>query len=391
MLRTQIALFAALFFSIASASPGDNLDEFKDCIYQCQQLTCFGNPYHIAQHEHHDYLRKRNYRFRRYEPSWLFDADVAPHLTWLFWDCKSNCDYQCQRIITQERVASGSEIVQFHGKWPFLRLLGVQELALALFSVANFVPHYLGFRQVSQALKAIPQNQAVLRWPLRNVQFMALVAMFAWFFSAIFHVRDFDVTEKLDYFFAGLTVLTGFYGVAFRYFGLYKPQRFIVACFFTLACISAYVAHVTRLLVDWLYTYNMRANIFVGVLQNAVWLLLCFSLYSRYYEQESSEKTIALTHLNYVSPKRVVLSSFYAKTAKHFSLYPLLLCGIVVLGMSLEIFDFPPFFFDLIDAHSLWHLVTVFPAFMGWYEWMIWDVRENIGSEMAAAAEKKQQ
>jgi hypothetical protein len=57
--------------------------------------------------------------------------------------------------------------------------------------------------------------------------------------------------------------------------------------------------------------------------------------------------------------------------------------------MSLEIFDFAPFFFDLVDAHSLWHLVTIVPVYMGWYDWWIWDVYENIWPEIEAAQKKK--
>ena len=38
-------------------------------------------------------------------------------------------------------VSAGLDVPQFHGKWPFARLAGVQEPASAFFSVCNLVPH----------------------------------------------------------------------------------------------------------------------------------------------------------------------------------------------------------------------------------------------------------
>ena len=36
----------------------------------------------------------------------------------------------------------------------------------------------------------------------------------------------------------------------------------------------------------------------------------------------------------------------------------------LLLGISLELNDFPPVA-RLVDAHALWHLVTIFPALFG--------------------------
>ncbi|KAM9893756.1 hypothetical protein OXX69_011596 [Metschnikowia pulcherrima] len=123
-----------------------------------------------------------------------------------------------------------------------------------------------------------------------------------------------------------------------------------------------------------------------------MWGLTCFSLYTKFYEHETGDdKAINLTHLNYVQTKQVLMQSFFAKSSKLFSLYPLVLCGIVILGMSLEIFDFPPILGDLVDAHSLWHLMTVFPALFGWYDWMLWDINENVWDDLRSIQTKKDQ
>lgn len=390
----MLSLTVLLLMAAAAvwASPGDNLDEFRDCRFQCEQLSCYLNPYYLLQNQFEEAL-KASGEYRRYEPLWRFTlGKINLPMQILGWDCPSNCDYQCQQIVTKERVRNDEEVYQFHGKWPFWRIFGVQEVVLALFSLLNFVPHYLGYKFMKDTLNKLPKNQSsFLRVPFNNARFAAVVAMAAWLALTIFHIRDVLLTEKLDYYLAGLTVLTGFYGITFRYFRLYLPQRFLLKYLFFLLCAGAYAAHIYRLETDWLYTYNMQANITVGVLQNIFWGLTCFEIYTKYYNLEKEDDVIRLDHLQYIRSNRIILGSFYSKSPKLYSLYPLLLCFIVIVGMLLEIFDFPPVFFDLVDAHSLWHLVTFFPAFFGWYDWMAWDITNNIWDDLESAAEKKNQ
>ncbi|EGW32199.1 uncharacterized protein SPAPADRAFT_61282 [Spathaspora passalidarum NRRL Y-27907] len=361
--------FLAVLIRLAVGSPGDDLDDFQHCIEQCRQSTC--------QEGHVHY----------YNRAWSFVEMPLPlHLQLLGWTCDSNCDYQCQRIITQERKDRNEEVYQFHGKWPFLRVFGIQELFSVLMSLGNLFVAYLGFRKLWSCVTNTKLGS--LRFQFVNALVLNVVTMFAWIFSTVFHIRDFLVTEHLDYYFAGLTVLTGFHAVGARVFSLYRPDRVLLRWSFTIGCISAYMYHIHRLITDWSYTYNMRANIFIGVWQNVFFALLCYTLYSKYYWLEQSEEK-NLCHLNYIHFKQVILPSFYSSSPKLYSLYPLLLCTIVALGMSLEIFDFPPFFYDLIDAHSLWHLVTIIPAYMGWYDWIIWDISENVIGELVELETKK--
>lgn len=389
--NTLIWFFVVQLFGFTVGSPGDNLDEFDDCLFQCRQIACYNNPYHILQEEYKDIWATQDLEYHRYEPLWHFDSSLPWYLKLLLWNCPSNCDYTCQRIITKERKENHDEVYQFHGKWPFLRVFGIQEFASMVFSLCNFIPHYLGYKKIKKTANENPQSKQILSRAFFNLKLMAVITQMAWIFSAIFHVRDFDITEKLDYYFAGLTVLSGFYNLGFRYFKLYLHSRRFYGIIFTFLCIAAYAGHIYRLVTDWLYTYNMRANIFVGVLQNIFWGLSCYSLYTKYYEEEKEEKSLNLSHLDYVVPGRTILGKFYKKSPKLYSLYPLMMCFIVICGMALEIFDFPPFFFDLIDAHSLWHLVTIIPPVMGWYDWLIWDVNENVYKDIRAEIDKKEQ
>lgn len=329
------------------------------------------------------------YEIHAYNENWLFStAPLSLHLKLLGWDCILNCDYECQRIIKKERSNNNEEIYQFHGKWPFLRVFGIQELASVIFSIGNLIVHVIGFKK---AWKAKNNADSMVKKEYTVLISSSTIAILAWVCSTVFHIRDFLVTERLDYYVAGLTVLSGFYGVVSRYYKLYLPNRLWQRVLFTIICISAYACHIYRLVDDWLYTYNMQANITVGVLQNIFWGLLCFDLYSKYYElgQDEKPEVKPANHLYYVKQNRLLISSFYLRSPKLYSLYPLLLCAIVILGMSLEIFDFPPVFFDLVDAHALWHLVTIIPAFYGYYDWMIWDINENVGTELKEFYSKK--
>jgi len=372
------------------ASHGDDLYIFDDCLYQCEQLTCYNNPYHIVQEEFHKELQDQNFDFKLYRPDWHFDSMPLPlHLRLLSWTCEQNCDYQCQRIVTKDRIDEGVEepVVQFHGKWPFRRILGVQELMSALFSIGNFVVHYIGFKKLANVIAKTP---AKLRSNYYNVLLISVVTMGAWVSSTIFHIRDFPTTEKLDYYFAGATVLSSFHGIAARLMELHKTTlwRWV----FFLVCILAFAGHIYRLETDWLYTYNMQANIAVGILQNICLGKLCFNIYSQYYREEQLDRQNQnLNHLTYMESSKMLLSSFYGRSPKLYSLYALFLASIVAVGLSLEVFDFPPVFFDLVDAHSLWHLVTIVPVYYGWYDWMIWDITENVVADLRAVEEKKSQ
>ena len=153
----------------------------------------------------------------------------------------------------------------------------------------------------------------------------------------IFHTRDFSLTEQLDYFAAGASVLYGMYYTPVRIFrmdlGGRKTKSILRA--WTMLCILMYVAHVTYLKwYSWDYTYNMAANVVLGIGQNLMWSWFSF------------EK--------------------YRKSGRAWAMWPGLVFAWILVAMSLELLDFPPIW-GCLDAHSLWHLGTVAPT-MIWYK-----------------------
>jgi hypothetical protein len=156
----------------------------------------------------------------------------------------------------------------------------------------------------------------------------------------IFHTRDFPITEKLDYFAAGASVLYGLYYCPIRIFRLDErtPQKKSLLRVWTGLCIALYLAHVTYLTCwSWDYTYNMAANVAIGVLSNIMWSWFSFHRYQR--------------------------------TKRIWAAWPGMIVAWIILAMSLELFDFPPWE-GMIDAHSLWHLGTVVPT-VWWYRYVL--------------------
>lgn len=166
----------------------------------------------------------------------------------------------------------------------------------------------------------------------------------SWVFSMIFHTRDFNLTEKLDYFGAGASVMYGLFFAAIRVFRLDQPRPSptgtnnrsgTILRLWTFVCLSLYLLHVGYLtFITFDYTYNMAANVVIGLMQNILW--------------------------TWFSVVR------FRKVGMLWAAWPGMIVAWVILAMSLELFDFPPFW-GMVDAHSLWHLGTVVPT-IWWYK-----------------------
>lgn len=227
-------------------------------------------------------------------------------------------------------------MLQYHGKWPFPRLGPIQEPAAVLFSLLNFVPNYYGYKLISQ--DRVFQNDAANQIYLKSYyKLFALAQMNAWIWSSVFHTRDFVLTERLDYFSAMLTILYGLFTVCTRLYRLDRPSMRAYRLALALLCAAFYLGHVGYLsLIRFSYSYNMAAGVVVGLIQNFMWIYYSLSLYKQ--------------------------------NGQGWSLWPIYITLSITLGMSLELFDFPPVW-GAFDAHSLWHAATVIPCFW-WYAWM---------------------
>ncbi|PVI01414.1 Mn2+ homeostasis protein-like protein Per1 [Periconia macrospinosa] len=305
-----------LLMGAVHASLGDRLPEFKHCVATCKEANCLETP-----------------------------TSIPLHRRLLLWDCHSECDYNCQHIVTAKRLARDppymQPIYQFHGKWPFYRFMGMQEPFSVIFSLFNYLAHSWGLSQLREKIPA--------SYPLRRYYMLfGYFGLASWVFSMVFHTRDFAVTEKLDYFAAGASVLYGMYFTVVRVCRLDRREdrmRQSLLRLWTMTCIVLYTLHVAYLtLWRWDYTYNMAANVAVGCVQNLLW-----------------------SGFSFVK---------YRKVGRVWAMWPGLIVAWILLAMSFELLDFPPWG-GMVDAHSLWHLGTVGPT-IWWYNFLVKDAQEDL-------------
>ncbi|KAK6117587.1 hypothetical protein DH2020_048666 [Rehmannia glutinosa] len=235
----------------------------------------------------------------------------------------SDCRYHCMLSREEERQKLGYKPHKYHGKWPFKRIHGIQEPVPVALSALNLAIQFHGwisfFILVNYKLPFRPNKKTYYEYTgLWHVY--ALFAMNAWFWSAVFHSRDGELTEKLDY--SSAVALMGYslFLAIIRTFSVkLEAARVMVA-----APVVAFV--ITHILFLNLYQLNYGWNMKVCVTMGAI---------------------------------QIVLWAIWAGVSHHPSRWKL---WVVVLGgalaMLLEIYDFPPYW-GYVDAHALWHATTI--------------------------------
>ncbi|XP_045382339.1 post-GPI attachment to proteins factor 3 [Lemur catta] len=277
--------------AVASGSQGDREPVYRDCVLQCEERNCSGGA---LKH------------FRSRQPIYMSLAG---------WTCPDDCKYECMWVTVGLYLQEGHKVPQFHGKWPFSRFLFFQEPASA---VASFLNGLASLVMLCRYRTSVPASSPMYHTCVA----FAWVSLNAWFWSTVFHTRDTDLTEKMDYFCASTVILHSVYLCCVRTVGLQRPA---VASAFRALLLLMLTAHVSYLsLIRFDYGYNLAANVAIGLVNMVWWLAWCLWNQRR------------LPHVRK--------------------------CVAVVLllqGLSLlELLDFPPLFWVL-DAHAIWHISTI--------------------------------
>ncbi|GIL59133.1 hypothetical protein Vafri_14048 [Volvox africanus] len=290
------------------------------------------------------------------------------------WSCEDDCKYHCMWAVEAwKSSANGNEgrfmTEKYYGKWPFLRVLGMQELASVLASLANLLAHALCLRRLSAEVHAtlrlgshpggsgscdrkppvpiIPTNPSYGR---SSYPFLwlwttyGILHMNAWFWSAIFHSRDTRWTERLDYVSAISLIAFGLFAAIVRMVWAPGHRRHLLVAVTAVAVAAGLAAHLYYMLyIKFDYGWNMRVCVAVGVATAGLWLGWC--AWTRH-------------------PARWRMYTFLS---------------FVHLSMLLEVLDFPPLG-GLLDAHAAWHVATVAltPLF---YSWLHADVQAAAAPE----------
>uniref|UniRef100_A0A7N0VKW1 Post-GPI attachment to proteins factor 3 n=1 Tax=Kalanchoe fedtschenkoi TaxID=63787 RepID=A0A7N0VKW1_KALFE len=245
------------------------------------------------------------------------------YLQWKQWDCLSECRYYCMINREIEREAIGGGPIKYHGKWPFTRVFGVQEPVSVAFSVLNLAMHFQGWLsfiillwyKLPQKLNKTSYYEYTTLWHI-----YALLSMNSWFWSAVFHSSDVELTEKLDY--SSAVALLGFSLLLaiIRSFDIRIEATRVMIAAPLLAFVTTHILYLNLYQMD--YGWNMQVCVTMAVLQLLMWAV-------------------------------------WAGVSNHPSKWKL---WTVVIGgglaMLLEIYDFPPYK-GYVDAHALWHATTV--------------------------------
>lgn len=309
------AVIVIFLLGAAFTSRGDQQEEYQVCLRQC--------------------IYDDNCALNRYTPK----QSLLNRL--LLWDCPSECRYKCMwETESTNRSIGRLPIYQYHGKWPFRRILGIQELASVLFSLGNLLAHYYGYYHIYGAVTRLSPKLWFLHGAIGANFF---VSANAWCWSIIFHTRDFELTQHLDYFSAIALLFISAYLAILRGFSVHGWRRQLAI---GLPLLLLYFNHLRyMLMVHFDFAWNMKVAISSGLT-----FLLLFITWS-------------LLHL--------------AKGRRPHCKYALAACILGVLAALLEINDFPPLW-DLIDAHALWHAATI-PIIFLWYVFYREDALYDLG------------
>lgn len=295
-----------LSFIKIHASVGDRSYVHQKCVHECVTGVC-------KQYTEEAYAAQQQWCYRFFR-----------------WTCKDDCSYDCMWKTVDAFRRDGSKCPQFGGKWPFIRFAGMQEPASVLFSLLNAIPNVFGLIKLRRTVPSTtPMYYA---W-----QFHFVISINAWIWSIIFHCRDTNFTEHMDYFCATLLVMMSVSMILIRVFG--SRVRSVTSV--GLGALGAfYVYHVYYLsMVNFDYGYNMRVMISIGIANSIMWLVWCYNHRRKQRYVWKAAATIVLANML----------------------------------LTLEAFDFPPLWW-IFDAHSLWHAGTA-PLVVLWASFVIDDLK----------------
>jgi post-GPI attachment to proteins factor 3 len=298
-------------------------------------------------------------RYRRccqncFDTRHILNVTLFRHL--LFWDDWSECQYQCMRSISDERVKNDLIVYKYHGHWPYYRIYGVQEPAAALFSLGNVLPHalYLSSLSTSHQKGLFKRRSFMTSWILLN----ACLASIAWLCSTVFHTRKIDVTINLDYMSALIFLFHGFWLALRRTLhGLLFHTNSPILTSLTFSLLSLICLYRLYQMAHGRISFDshMELCIFLAVSQCLLWCLWCI---------------------------------FAKRSSPSLRRYCLFLQLWFALAALLEIFDFPPVAGHF-DAHALWHAATIPLGFM-WYWFWERDSQEQAAFKTSEGRDKQE-
>lgn len=104
------------------------------------------------------------YLFRFIYLHFLDGHDVLPHAIEFYshsifdkyfgWTCFDECQYKCMWKTVNAFLDRNWKIPQFYGKWPFIKIFGLQEPASVLFSIMNLITHLILLKKFRKEVRS---------------------------------------------------------------------------------------------------------------------------------------------------------------------------------------------------------------------------------------------
>lgn len=320
--RYRIGLWVVLLCIVRGidASAGDVDPVYRACVGQCEKTgcveeTCFSHCKFTSDDVSAD-------------SPWYMQQPLYLH--WKQSNCQNDCRYHCMIDRERQREEVGLGPVKYHGKWPFTRAYGIQEPVSVLFSVLNLAMHFLGWLSFYKLLRnKLPrkQNKTTYYEFATLWHIYGLLSLNSWFWSAVFHSRDVDFTEKLDY--SSAVALLGYSLILaiLRSFNVRNEATKVMVAAPLFAFVTTHILFLNFYKLD--YGWNMLVCVIMAVSQLLLWAI-------------------------------------WAGLTRHPSRWKL---WVVIIGgghaMLLEIYDFPPYE-GFVDAHALWHATTIPLTYIWW-------------------------
>jgi hypothetical protein len=318
-----VLLFLLVEIKFSESSIGDSEPTFQRCYRPCVK-KCGTDPLHNVN--------------TSFPPFPLID-----------WKCEDLCHYNCMNDITIKRIEKNQPVWKYFGHWPFVRWFGFEEPASALFSVFNGLPHCYYF--ITSFKDSRNRDWYMSNW----VRYYSLVASNAWLASTIFHAKKHDTSILYDYISALILLCSGLLLIVRRILGekVSFPGFLVVFLLvFGFAAYRIFIMIAKPGLIS--FDNHLKTCIGIAIFSTMIWFYWIFT------DGGNREKNF----------KHFSFSFSYAKIAA-------IIIQLWFVGASMfEIFDFPPIW-RTVDAHSLWHLLTV-PLATYFYRFWELDYQETL-------------
>ncbi|XVE58615.1 hypothetical protein DITRI_Ditri04bG0183700 [Diplodiscus trichospermus] len=315
-----------LFFALSSlvpsldASEGDADPIYQACLEECEKSGCVGEK--CFQH------CKFSSDGKPIDGPWYLQEPL--YQKWKQWDCRTDCRYHCMIAREEQREKLGNKPVKYLGKWPFRRVYAIQEPVAVAFSALSLAMQFHGwltfFILLNYKLPLRPDKRPYYEYTgLWHIY--AILAMNFWFWSAVFHSRDVELTEKLDC--SSSVALIGFSLILtiIRTFDVRDEASRVMVAAPLIAFVTTHILYLNFYKLD--YGLNMKVCMAMGVAEIVIW-------------------------------------GVWAGVTSHPSLWKVWLFNVgATLAMLLEIYDFPPYK-GFVDAHALWHAACIPLTYICW-------------------------